>query len=500
MSSLNDRIPEWAVATTLVVVAILVYVQFGPNGSLYRDDGLYMYAGQQFAQGVPPYVSLFASKGVVAPMLAGVGVLIGNAIEMDDLLAARLFFLLLSALTVGAVYLLGRDVFASRRAGVFSALTFLCFWGFGRFAMAGPRVKTPMALFEVLALWCMTNRRWFAAGMMASLSTLTWQPAGLFAVAAVAMAFFASEPGHRLRSVALALAGGLLPLAACVAYYAAHDAVPEFYEGFVTASLGYGGRAGLSGTPFLTRFTRVLYSVNRGYLYAPVAIWLGFLMILAAYFVRGEGRGLARIRSLAHDPIAPLLISFPAVVLWTLIDYQGYPDFFIVLPFVAVGFGWLLHLAANELATRVGPRAERLWCVAWGALFILGGGLLYGSTSDHLLPLQRAQAHRVAREMGDGDWTLLTLDKPGMNVLLHKRNATRYLLLMRSIEQMIVEGEPGRFRGWLGRLQATQPDVVWVGSLHIQRKAWIQGWLEAYYEQPFPDQKAIWRRKKAAGE
>ena len=53
--------------------------------------------------------------------------------------------------------------------------TFLTFTGFIRYASDGPREKTPMTLFVVCALWAVTGRGWFTAGVFVSLATLCLQ-------------------------------------------------------------------------------------------------------------------------------------------------------------------------------------------------------------------------------------------------------------------------------------------------------------------------------------
>ena len=99
-------------------VALLTYALHGFNGMLTRDLAVYSYAGQQVAEGVPPYLGILNRAGPLAHVIPGIGVVIARIGGFDDLFTLRLLFLAIATLCVCAVYVLGRDVFAStaRRA------------------------------------------------------------------------------------------------------------------------------------------------------------------------------------------------------------------------------------------------------------------------------------------------------------------------------------------------------------------------------------------------
>src|SRR5215471_18734382 len=101
---------EFLICAALFFVSCGVYLQYGLNGWLARDPAIYMYGGQQMAQGVPPYVSIFDVRGPLTPILPGIGVIIGRLLHMDDLIAVRIFFLMISALTCVSIYLLTKQL------------------------------------------------------------------------------------------------------------------------------------------------------------------------------------------------------------------------------------------------------------------------------------------------------------------------------------------------------------------------------------------------------
>jgi hypothetical protein len=210
------RVP--VVVTLLLIFALAAAVSslYGLGGGLSRDGAIYLYSGQRMAEGVPPYVSVFDHKGPLAPMLAGAGVMLSKLLNSNDIMTVRVVFFLMGCLAVVSAYLLGSSLFKSQRAGIFAALTFLAFFSFGRYATAEPEAKTPMLLFEVLALLLTSQKRWFWAGLCGSLAFLVWQPMVVFPLVILILA--ATQPaGARSSALSRAVSGAGLPVAATVA-------------------------------------------------------------------------------------------------------------------------------------------------------------------------------------------------------------------------------------------------------------------------------------------
>ena len=144
------------------VVSLVTFALHGVTGSLSRDLSVYTYAGQQVADGHPPYLGILNRAGPLSHLFPALGVGIARVVGIDDLVGARLLFMGLSVLCVCTAYLLGRDLFGSALVGLVTAATFLSFQGFIEYASNGPREKTPMMLFILLALWAMVHRRWLS--------------------------------------------------------------------------------------------------------------------------------------------------------------------------------------------------------------------------------------------------------------------------------------------------------------------------------------------------
>ena len=94
---------RWRSADPLVFavggVALVTYALHGFNGMLTRDLAVYSYAGQQVAEGVPPYVGILNRAGPLAHVIPGIGVVIARIGGFDDVHTLRLLFLAIAALS-----------------------------------------------------------------------------------------------------------------------------------------------------------------------------------------------------------------------------------------------------------------------------------------------------------------------------------------------------------------------------------------------------------------
>ena len=222
------------------LVSLAVFALHGTDGILSRDLGIYAYAGQQVADGVPPYVGVLNRAGPLAHLLPGLGVALARLVGMDDLLGIRLLFLLIAVGCVVLVHLLGRDLFGSPWAGVASAAAFLSFSGFIVFASDGPREKTPMLLFLLLALLAAGRRRWLAAGFLLGLATLVLQIILTVGAPALVVAALLGEPGRAGLTACLRIAaGGAVALPRAVLYFVAVGHLHDFVEAFALINAGY---------------------------------------------------------------------------------------------------------------------------------------------------------------------------------------------------------------------------------------------------------------------
>jgi hypothetical protein len=461
---------ELVLALVVFAAALGIYSLNGHQGYLFRDDAVFVYGGQQLARGVPPYVSTFEAKLPLATLLCGGGVLLAQALGQDDLLVVRFLFLGLGALCVVAVHLLARELLGSRQAGLLAAAVFVGFWGYGLHALSGPHAKAPMVLFESLSLLLAARRRWFAAALAGSCAFLFWQPMLVYALAPVALAVLQPGPGgSRWRSLLAATGGAALPVALLLCLFLAMGGLREMIEAAFVFNLTHLERVPRSLADHLAAAARV---VRLGFPWMGVPIVLGLLTTCALYPWRLARSGGSARRLLREDPWAALLVTFPLPVAWSLRDFQSYPDFFVFLPYVALGCAALLHLAFESFEARgwLPPRARRPALLLVCAALVALAGFQYAQQRRDLLPLQRQWAEHVGRLAREG--SLVSIGVPEALVLLHRTNPNPYVQVCCGMTGWIDARTPGGLDGWLMEIHRGNPGVILMelGRGHAARR------------------------------
>ena len=465
---------EAALSLCVLAVAALVFGLYGFGGPLYRDYGIYLYGGQRMAAGVPPYAGIFDHKGPLPVMLAGLGVSLSKWLSLDDVYAVRLAFFTAACLAVVAVYLLGRSVFRTRVAGIFSALTFVGFYGFARPAASGPEPKTPLVLFEVLSLLLMTRKKWFWAGFCGSVSLLAWQPAGLLTVTGMILA--AGRPqGERLNAVLRMSAGIATPLVVTLVYYWYERALGELMQGLLLFNVL---RIYRDKTIPLLDPMGVAGQIVSGYSTMLLPILIGLVMIVVLYFQRPF-----------PYRFAPILLSLPLLVAWSTLDFQVPEDFYIFLPYAAIGFGVFLASALHRV------ERPRLVGVLLGVALVVGAlaniPLFNGlDAPGPALAAQKQSARDIQNRFGK-DARIASINAPQVLALLHDENPNPYLFITDGIDREIAATTPGGFEGWVQNLKAYDPVAISFfaegqrqlpdATMTEENKRELYSWLNAKY-------------------
>ena len=464
----NNLTPAGRLALPLLVLALAVFVygMYGFDGVLLRDYSIYLYSGQRMAEGIPPYLSIFDHKGPLSPMIAGLGVMLSKLLGCDDVYTVRAVFFTTGCLTVVAVYLLGKSVFRSQVVGFFAALTFLGFYAYGYPAASGPEPKTPMVLFQTLSLLLVSQKRWFWAGFFGSLAFLVWQPMGVFSVVVFVLAV--TRPKAERRDAVLRALGGIAtPLLVTVGYFYYYRALGELLDGVVLFNAFYLTRGDYTTTPLVymvfsdptlsqtlldpSLLWESVSGVVLPYITMSVPIVIGLVMIVRLYFLRPY-----------QYRFAPILLSFLAPPLWALIDFQLSDDFFVYLPYAAIGFG--------AFAVWVIRRAKTPWLIGVLLGMVLLGIAIANTFEEVNAPAaekllatnislseQREGASQIEERFGK-DIRIASINSPQVLVLLHRENPNPYLFITAGIDRYIDAKEPRGFEGWLRGLETS--DVI----------------------------------------
>lgn len=461
-----------ALGAVVGLLAGVLFLRAGFDGFLTRDPALYLYAGQRFADGVPPYDGVLNRSGPLSHALTGFGVWLGRGLGMDDVLAARAFFLVLSVLAVYAVYALGRDALGGRWAGVVAAVTLAGLGGFVHYATAGPREKTAMVLFLALALREILRGRWWTAGLWTSVGTLTWQPMFFPAVAAaLAGLLLVERPGRRLRSLLVLTVAGLLPLAAFLVGYAVMGQLQYFLDCFLLIHLTYTQQPGLAGhADYVWRLVVSGYGATRWVLVAGLAAsLLAPLVVLARPGWLRDDRGRA---------LAVVGVAAWGAMLWNLRAFNGWPDSFIVLPMAALGVAVLAWSLRRILPDRLRLAVPALWAL----VAVLLAVQFQAQDRDDRLAVQRDRVETadgiVSAALGR-DPVYLSVQAPEVLVLARRPNLVQFQMYSSGLANYVDHTWPGGLAGLSEEIADRRPDVVVMANGNTG--TWLLPVLEADY-------------------
>jgi 4-amino-4-deoxy-L-arabinose transferase-like glycosyltransferase len=451
----------------MAAAALVVCIVQGFDSILTRDLAIYSYGAQQTVEGVPPYVSVLNRVGPLAHLVPAIGVAAARVVGMDDVLAMRVLMLLISIACVWLLYLLARDLFRSRLAGVAATSALLTFTGFVTYAVGGPREKTTLMLFVILLFWAVLKQRWLLAGACVALATLTWQPAFLTTVfaAVVAMAGLGRRP--MLPAVIRFGLGGLIPTAVITAGFALAGAMREFLDGFVLINRRYTEQVGLLAEP---RETVRFLVEGFGASLLLVLAGLVAVIVVGAMHWKAAFRGReARRLALVGMGAATL-----AGIVWSLFVLNGWADLVVLLPAATVGVG----AVAAEVQSRVPARVGVLSLVTWSVACVLAGLISSFTNREHVLDEQRAEVAAMFAAVPSGA-TVMSVGGPEPLVLTHRTNPIRHQMFLTGLDQYVDDTWPGGLEGLAAWIGDEEPTFVTVD--HPGWYTWLAPTLEEEY-------------------
>ena len=470
----------------MAVVGTAIFLLHGFGGLLTRDLALYAYAGQQFAEGVPPYEGVMNRAGPLAHMVPGFGAMIARVLGTDDLMTMRVLMMVLSVVAVWLTYLLGRDLFASRLAGVATSASLLTFQGFVTYAGGGPREKTTMMLLVVCALLAVAHRRWAWAGVSIALATLAWQPAfwAVIVVAAVGVLVGQSRRDW-FRGLAWVGVGGLATTAAMVAYFWWAGALEDFADGFLLLNATSTRQIGL--LELLRDHPEELLGGFGWSLWLVVAGLLASVVLAVRAWRRGD----------RSDPRRAAVVAIGAGTLgytaWSVGVFNGWADAVVILPFAAVGLGGLVHVLADRFAPR---RATAL--VTAYAVLVLGATAVdtWLTRPDELDPM-RAETEAVLAAAGPFA-TALSIGAPQPLVFGQLRNPLQHQMFVGGLQEHLDETWPGGLEAMAAVVERDRPTFITMD--HPTWYGWIRPVLLEHYRKIGTTLDFTWYVERSVGE
>lgn len=446
-------------AALALLFAAALFSRFSIDGTMSRDEAIYAYAGQQQAEGVPFYVSIFDQKTPLAPMIAGAAVATGRAVGADDLYAIRAAFFVFACLTVVAVYVLATALFGSPLAGLVSAAAFASFKGFALGSLTGPHAKQPAIFFAVLSMALVVRRQYFWAAFAGSLAFLVWQPLVGYPALAVALALLTGAAGERWRRFRRAAAGAIVPLAAVAVYFWLEGALGTMLADAFVFPVTYLERGEQS---LFERLGRIASFVDSEYGVGKVVFWAGLGILLASLVERIFRHRLNLGHLVKRDPYVNVVIfSLIPITAFSLRDFQGYPDLYPLLPYAAIGLGAGFQAVSAHLDARARPGVGALLATAAVVSLVVVSWVSYSGPvfDEHGLIRQRAAVLEATRLLRDHE-TLYVLGSARPLFFTRRRNPSPYIVLTAGIDRWAVEHIRGGFEGWTREIRAADPAMV----------------------------------------
>jgi hypothetical protein len=474
----------------VMAVAVAVYSQsrFWTQPSA-GDRANWDYFAQVIARGGVPYRDVVNIKSPLSAYIGAAAIMATRPFGLRDVLAIRVAFILLAALTVSFTFLVALDYFGSCPVALLAATIMLLFSAFARLNGGGAQPKTPMILFGLISLWAIIKDRPFIAGLFGMLSALSWQP-GLLFVGAAGLGFSRYLTSWRDMKAAKLIAGAVIPLAAMLGYFWAAGALEEFYLWNIHFNATvYGPNEMRPLSSFINRIAKMLagtYHNGRFYFYLAAP---GLLLLLWREAKQARQDGLRALFETA--PRHAIIIAPFVYFLFCMIDIQGGADLIPLLPFVAMFAAVALIFAverAAALIVRARPSLNRAQISAWGSGLACAFILLV-AVSDSLyrereltLQDQDAKVRDIVSQLQPGD-KIFVHGQTEILVLSGLTNASKYFLLDRGKDVYLDIIEEGGFKGWLERLKAERPRIVALERLKsLGYLNELQAWVEAEYE------------------
>ena len=465
-----------AFAALFFALALAMCWLRGPSDmSLLVDNQHYFFIAERAASGIAPHVSQFDPKNALSLLITAAAIKASRLTGIgDDLAAARWISIVFASAAVSLLWLCVWMLTRRRLAAHLSAVIMLGFPLFFIMAAMGARPKVFLTPFLILPVITTAAKKPFWTGVFSAMAFLCWQPA-LIVIAGAGVAVLLDPRRGRRDLLRLALAS-VLTVAAYQAYFVVHGALAQELE-----------QAYVFPRMYLTHKVNLgVWGVHAGWLFhirdgfgLTSVVPVGFALGLAAVLVWGITHARqALVRARSNPAAVNLLIVACAALLFTLHDYQGFPDEFLVTPYEAAVCGSLLAVVIVRLGEH--RRAAAKTIIAALGLVVASVPAIRGAVSDQGfrgLEAQRAAARAVGGFLERGD-TVYAVGCSHLLAFNHQDNFVPYGFFFRGM-QAYMKTKANSPEGYRpldehGRM----PDII------LESRGFIPGgqeWLETEY-------------------
>lgn len=370
-SQLTDKQKNLILATGISIFAIVIWLQYGIlKYPILYDHGIFLYGGEELLEGNIPYVHVFDVKAPISFFVPAGGLLIfSHILGLSPWLANMVTMLILGGGTIFFTYLLTYHLFKDRINALLAAVILLSFTSFGRSSLSGIP-KLIMLFFAISCLYALVRKKWFTAGLLGSLSAFTWQPAAIFPI--IVIIYSLANKQHRKLQLTRALLGVALPLIAIFMFFFFTGGLNEMIDQTFIFSIlykqsahwGFQSAIGIIIHEIIyTHGTEILFFISG---------FLGFFILTYK-----ERKNLINLKTL----IPLIFFSFVILALYSLIDFQNWPDMITVLPFIAIFASYFLIKLSKKIGHMIQQKAKlpsKKTTVAYSTIIILILSSFYG--------------------------------------------------------------------------------------------------------------------------
>jgi hypothetical protein len=496
-------ISERALLVFVFLFATVLMLFYRPFSQLEGgDSAIYDYIAQSILRGQLPYRDVVDIKGPASVYLSAAAVAVGRLIGMQDVIAIRLFHVLMVGLLAALTFRVGVVFMRSRFIGVIAALLPLVSPAMIEMLIGGTQPKLPMMIFGLASLLLVAKDHPFRAGLCGMMACLCWQPGLMFAGAAFLIFSKYLTSWRDLRAVKVVI-GAALPLAIVVLYFHAQGALGDLWSYAIVYNYSVFGpeaRQPLNdaGSHLWTIIRRVF---DRKTIFLIIA--LAGLVVYIAERIHVKFK-----HGWQHELFRDAVI-WPALVylIFTFVNFQAGPDLIPFLPFIGLFAAWAFA-KAGQLIARYAPAqladykphigdlvlggslAVVLALVVWPALRYRAGG--------ETLQKQIAEVNVIAAQLQPDD-KVYSHGTIGMLVLMNRPNMNPYVFLDWDMDTFIAARKyNGSFQALIDEMEAEKPKIVGISRLRAVRHGdEFEQWVKAHYEElPLRINKGVYIRKQ----
>lgn len=453
------------------------------------DAAIYDYISQSILRGQVPYRDVIDIKGPLAPHMSAVAMMIGKTIGLRDIIAVRLFQILLAGLLSSAIVLVVDAYLKSRAAALIAFLIPLVSRPFVEMMIAGTQPKLPMILFGMLALLLIAKDRPFWAGFCSMLSCLCWQPGLMFAGVALLM-FSRYLTSWRDLRAAKVLAGAMIPLVVTLGYFYLRGALGDMWAWTITYNYTVFGPA---AETTLAEAAAHLWTIARR-VFGRDIILVGVSGLGLLAFLAERLRTKRRLREALRAPdfFKDALVIPPLIYLaFSLINFQGAPDLIPFFPFIGIFAGWFFVTLGRLVG---GIRSARPSAPRFGFGVIVPGAAMVGIL---LVVVDRSATYRLEgatlRDQDQAVQAVAGLVGPDDKIYVHgtveiltllgRSNLNPYVFLDWGADDFAVARRGTSFSALIDEMDAQAPKLVSISRLRkVYHRAELEKWVEDRYD------------------